>query len=668
MDSRFKKLGKDPRFLKPKKDSAKIAIDSRFSHMLKSSEFGHKARVDKRGKIIESSAASDLKRFYKLEDNPSDVSEDSALSDPSLESDEDSSVADLDRVDYARGEGDVESSDDDPELDSDEEAALEEEAKGPWADEQVPMGDETSRLACVNLDWDHVKAKDLFKVFDGFKPARGFIKRVSVYPSEFGKKALAAEALHGPPTTVFKQSQPSDEAVSSLRPLTKREKKKERLKLEKLKERSSKPQAADADADEGKDFNTVALRKYQMDRLRYYYAVVECDSVACARAIFTACDGSEFESSGNFFDLRYIPEDMTFDDEPRDTAVELPGAYQPKEFVTQALQHSSVKLTWDNDDPERQKTTRRRFNKQDLKDMDFKAYLASSDSEEDLHGVDEALKEKYRALVAGSGGEESEGEDMEITFAPGLSEKAAKRLEEKKERELQKEETVFETQLRKQKEKKKAKKMSKADQALESESEERDDIDDDPFFQTSFGSDYEDSGKKDRAEAPKKKSTKLTKEERIEKQRSRAELELLLVDDNNQTQNAHFSAKDIIKAEKSKSKKQKKKLQKASLDLQDDFQMDLNDPRFSSLIDDHQFFIDPTNSQYADDADARFKNTATMKKILSKKREQREQQTAPAPHESQPAISSRTVLNSLVESVKRKTVMVQGGKGKRSKV
>ena len=96
----------------------------------------------------------------------------------------------------------------------------------------------------------------------------------------------------------------------------------------------------------------------------------------------------------------------------------------------------------------------------------------------------------------------------------------------------------------------------------------------------------------------KKKSKKkqVSKEERLQKEREKAELELLMIDGEDK-EKSHFSAKDIIKSEKVKSKKQKKKLQKQSLDTQDDFKMDLADPRFSSLIEDHEFFIDPTNSQ-----------------------------------------------------------------------
>lgn len=68
---------------------------------------------------------------------------------------------------------------------------------------------------------------------------------------------------------------------------------------------------------------------------RYYYAVIECDKLATARSIYEACDGAEFERSANFFDLRYIPDDMTFDDTPRDTANHAPENYKPLEYVTE---------------------------------------------------------------------------------------------------------------------------------------------------------------------------------------------------------------------------------------------------------------------------------------------------------------------------------------------
>jgi len=87
-------------------------------------------------------------------------------------------------------------------------------------------------------------------------------------------------------------------------------------------------------SDEGQDFDPVALRRYQLDRLRYYYAIVEFDSVHTAKTIYEECDGTEFEKSANILDLRYVPMDVTFDDEPKDEVLEAPTNFQPKDFLT----------------------------------------------------------------------------------------------------------------------------------------------------------------------------------------------------------------------------------------------------------------------------------------------------------------------------------------------
>lgn len=115
------------------------------------------------------------------------------------------------------------------------------------------------------------------------------------------------------------------------------------------------------------------MRDYQFKRLRYFYAVVQCDSTDTAAHIYSECDGYEYESSCSVLDLRYvfappedsllltsiklnynpfflhcrfIPDDEVFEDEPRDEATDVNlAAYTPKLFTSGATTTSKVSET-----------------------------------------------------------------------------------------------------------------------------------------------------------------------------------------------------------------------------------------------------------------------------------------------------------------------------------
>ncbi|KAJ1535449.1 pre-rRNA-processing protein esf1, partial [Cladochytrium tenue] len=418
----------------------------------------HLAAKDKYGRQREVRKHSNLHRLYNLqEDEEAEKEKGSSGLGPSEEDDSDTGSAASDDADGSNAPHAGADDDNDEEDEEDKEMAAirarsrlirgegvsdeydeseTDESDGPddaageaedESEEEV-FGDYTNRFAVVNLDWDYVKAKDLFKAFSGFAPNGGVIKSVTIYPSEYGKERLAHEAMHGPPKEIFRQE--SEE---------------------------SKPLLQES---EDVEFDEENLRKYQLDRMRYYYAVVACDSVATAKAIYDLCDGVEFEKTSNTFNLKFIPNGMDFDEEPHDTATELPAKYDVLKFATKAIQHSKVELTWDQDDPDRTRLTRRSFSKNQLRDMDFQAYVASSGSESESDQGETANLDKYRSLLGGLRGDASSDPfgkdkdvDMEITFTPGLTEAAtAEKLGQIKER---KDETVFEQRMRKQREKKK---------------------------------------------------------------------------------------------------------------------------------------------------------------------------------------------------------------------
>ncbi|KAI8609642.1 hypothetical protein BC830DRAFT_1149538, partial [Chytriomyces sp. MP71] len=510
-------------FLQAKKKDSQLAVDKRFSSIFSESTAAtatKAATTDKYGRKLKQSAANDLKRFYRMEEEEveeeaSQVSEASELSevDEKVENEQDAREG----FGLIRGEGLLESSDEEDAGDDEDLDTLnnpDADAEGDAEEVVQVLGPVSRRFAAVNMDWDNIKARDLFKIFDAFRPKSGALVSVSIYKSEFGKERMEKEAREGPPKEIFGSRKSGKEEQQPL-----------------------------FGEEEGKDFDDEKLRQYQLDRLRYYYAVIECDSAATASSIHAAVDGTEFERSANVFNLQYVPDEMDFDDEPVEICTNSTDNYAPSSFSTAALQHSKATLTWDLDDPDRVRVTKKRFSKDELKEMDFKAYLAS-DSEESS-GDEEELKQralKYKSLVGGAdeegvderdrSDEEATG-DMEITFVPGLSENAASKLKKlNKEKEEADNNTVFQQERRKRKEKAKEKKALK----------------DDDFFND--GADVEDS---------KKPTTKKSVKEQQE--REKAELELVMFDESTTTaaKGTHFDMKDVLKAEKLKQKKKKGK-------------------------------------------------------------------------------------------------------------
>ncbi|XP_074845469.1 ESF1 homolog [Carettochelys insculpta] len=554
--------------------------------------------------------------------------------------------------DLARGKGNIEtSSEDEEENDMSEIFPKEPEIEHAWRglDMDAPRADEiTNRLAVCNMDWDRLKAKDLLALFNSFIPKGGVIFSVKIYPSEFGKKRLKEEELQGP--------------------------------VELL---SIPEEAAEQDW-----IYREKLRDYQFKRLKYFYAVVECDSPETANKIYEECDGLEFESSCSFVDLRFIPDDVVFDDEPKDIASEVDGAaYKPKYFTSAAIGTSKkVDITWDETDHERVASLQRNFKKDELIDMDFQAYLASSseeDEEEDQQGGDvdheaeddkpkksqkddEEQIAKYRELLQSIQEKEKKREEndveMEIKWVPGLKETAEEMIKNKLEGKDKL--TPWEQFLEKKKEKRKLKKKRKATAEEQlSEDEFPCDVDlNDPYFAEEFGK----TGSK---KIPKKhKREERAPEKQAETEKHKAEMALLMMDDEDDDRK-HFNYEKIVE-QQNLSKKKKKQLMKREELIEDDFQVNVADARFQALYTSHLFNLDPS--------DPNFKKTKAVEKILEEKARRREQkQQISAKTEMQeneigkkgniPKKYVDPALSMLVKSVKNKTEQFQARKKQKIK-
>ncbi|XP_034352359.1 ESF1 homolog [Arvicanthis niloticus] len=551
--------------------------------------------------------------------------------------------------DLARGKGNVETSSED----EDDLADLFPEEPGfehAWRelDKDAPRADEiTRRLAVCNMDWDRLKAKDLLALFNSFKPKGGVVFSVKIYPSEFGKERMKEEQVQGP------------------------------VELLSIPE----------DAPEKDWASREKLRDYQFKRLKYYYAVVECDSPETASKIYEDCDGLEFESSCSFIDLRFIPDDITFDDEPKDVASEVDlTAYKPKYFTSAAMGTSTVEITWDETDHERITTLNRKFKKDELLDMDFQAYLASSsEDEEDVEeapegedGInigedgktkksqkdDEEQIAKYRQLLQVIQEKEKKGKEndmeMEIKWVPGLKESAEEMVKNKLEGKDKL--TPWEQFLEKKKEKKRLKKKQKALAEEASEDELPPDVDlNDPYF----AEEVKKMGIKKKSMKSAKDSASSEEETELEKQK--AEMALLVMDEEEDSKK-HFNYDKIVEHQ-NLSKKKKKQLMKKKELIEDDFEVNVSDARFQAMYTSHLFNLDPS--------DPNFKKTKAMEKILEEKARHRErkeelliqaveraQQDMGKPAQKQPMDAA---LSMLIKSVKNKTEQFQARKKQRVK-
>ncbi|CAA6659324.1 unnamed protein product [Spirodela intermedia] len=162
------------------------------------------------GKPRKGKVDNPLAHYYlREEDTPAAVQTGGKEARRASESDEESepSTTEEERVDESGIDSDTSSSTDEEDGDDDDyQYGVESDGYKFWigSQEDTPTTEnETHRLAVVNMDWDHIKAVDLYvlmstSLLTSCPQSGGQVLSVAVYPSEFGLKCMEVEAVRGP--------------------------------------------------------------------------------------------------------------------------------------------------------------------------------------------------------------------------------------------------------------------------------------------------------------------------------------------------------------------------------------------------------------------------------------------------------------------------------------
>ncbi|KAK9172568.1 NUC153 domain protein [Cryptosporidium meleagridis] len=601
----------DPRFKPLIRKEHKVKIDKRFGRMFTDDDFSVISVKDPFGK---KSVKKD--EYYNLlyeneEDSDTSNSElkkhESTLTDNSSDSEE--------SFQWEAKSDDLASDEDTLNITSYKEKTASNSIweNNPLNNFALSEGCETSRLALMGLDWDNINADDIYVVLSSFLfsstainpgQSNSKLKKISIYPSKFGKERMEYESINGP--MIGNEEDVCGKEIKSL-------------------ELSNEIEEEDYEA----------IRKYQVEKSLYYFAVVECDCIETAIKLYEELDGMEAEFCIDSLEIRFIPDDIVdFQFEPISESTSIPIKYKQPECFTSALRHSKPALTWDDTPIERVKFLRKKFTPEELLKNDFDAYLGSSSDEGEFskEGASSSLNNELsdfssgmREILLGDAKEifdeeinqsklesvseaglltnndinelfNSKGKDcsqIEIEFNPDLEDLSMDLIAKGKQKwedastsdVIQKQITPWQAYLEKRKQKRKERKIQLRERI-----------------------------KEQKLQREKGVTTKPVKNDYSDNSAHNIE------DNYSSDDDRHFDMKKISLVEKSgekiKSKKRKELITNALKEsTQNNFLGVINDPRISKIFTDSDFAIDPTNPIY--------KPTEFNKKLLLEKRTQK---------------------------------------------
>ena len=143
------------------------------------------------------------------------------------------------------------------------------------------------------MDWDSLNAVDILALFTSLCKGDMFVHKVEIYPSLFGIEQMKKDSLYGPPKEIL-DAEPSKNF------------KKSKGRIE------DDDDFMDDDEKQAKGFNSSQLRKYELQKMKYFYAVIYCSSKKTAQKIYNEYNGFEFELSNLKLNLSFIDDELKF--------------------------------------------------------------------------------------------------------------------------------------------------------------------------------------------------------------------------------------------------------------------------------------------------------------------------------------------------------------------
>jgi hypothetical protein len=136
------------------------------------------------------------------------------------------------------------------------------------------------------------------------------VHKVEIFPSLYGLERMKNDTMYGPPKEIFDPEGDRDAEFAQKK--RKHNKKKKYQESSDDEEDVMKAAGFENEDDDLDAFNQEKLREYEVQKMKYYYAVVHCNNSKTAKFLYDEYNGFEFENSNIRLNMSFIPDELEF--------------------------------------------------------------------------------------------------------------------------------------------------------------------------------------------------------------------------------------------------------------------------------------------------------------------------------------------------------------------